>query len=128
MNIKLVYLEDNEDLRALMSLELKRHLGIDCLSLAKLADFEAHSAEVLDSQMAFLDINLGQRQPTGYDAYRWLKRHIYGGKIFFLTGHASGSPLLAEAVGLDAIVLEKPIKTESLFSLIREHGKQKWGG
>jgi FixJ family two-component response regulator len=74
--------------------------------------------------MAFLDINLGPAQPSGVDAYRWLRDKGFNKPIFFLTGHASTYPLVAEAELLgDAKVLSKPCKPEDLIAIIRgDHG------
>jgi len=74
----------------------------------------------LRCDLALIDINLGAGQPSGVEVYRWLRARGFGGRIFFLTGHAMNSPFVAEAVRLgDAQVLSKPIRPDRLIRLLR---------
>ena len=77
--------------------------------------------EALRSELALLDINLGLGQPSGIDAYNWLRERSYQGRIVFVTGHAFGHPLVDEARRIGgAAVLAKPVPFDQLTKLIRE--------
>jgi FixJ family two-component response regulator len=73
-------------------------------------ELQAHAREVLEADVAVLDINLGPGLPTGLDAYDWLLAQGFRGRILFLTGHAHAHPLVARAEKLRrAEVLDKPM-------------------
>jgi len=80
-------------------------------SLARSVDeLKAHARDVLEADVAVLDINLGPGLPTGLDAYEWLLAQGFRGRILFLTGHAHAHPLVARAEKLRrAEVLDKPM-------------------
>jgi DNA-binding response OmpR family regulator len=65
-----------------------------------------------------LDVNLGAGQPSGIDAYRWLREHSFPGRIVFLTGHATTSPEVIAARSHGQTVLEKPIDIVKLGALV----------
>ena len=63
--------------------------------------------------------HLQEYVPSGLDAYLWLRKHGFHGRIVFLTGHAGSHPLVVEASRLgDADVVAKPISAEVLRSLL----------
>jgi FixJ family two-component response regulator len=69
--------------------------------------------------LAILDINLGEGQPSGLDAYHWLRESGFEGKIVFLTGHARSHPLVSQARQAGKVViLEKPTTMERLLSML----------
>ncbi|HVU52894.1 MAG TPA: response regulator [Polyangia bacterium] len=73
-------------------------------------ELKANAREVLDADVAVLDINLGPGLPTGLDAYEWLLQQNFRGRLLFLTGHAHAHPLVARAEKLRrAEVLDKPM-------------------
>jgi response regulator of citrate/malate metabolism len=121
MGTRVVVLEDDDDLRETMAEFLGLSTGADCVGAASVADLKAHSTDVLNSNLALLDINLGANEPSGIDAYRWLRENGYTGRIVFLTGHAGGHPLVDEArrVG-GAALLIKPVPFNSLTALVLE--------
>jgi DNA-binding NtrC family response regulator len=116
---KIVFLDDSADLRSLVETLLRLKLDMDCLSYARLSEMEDNASEVLRAQAVILDINLGPDEPNGIDAYCWLQSQSYAGKIIFLTGHAKSNPLVFAAARLGAEVLEKPLKTDHLLTIIR---------
>ena len=66
-----------------------------------------------------LDINLGPDRRSGIDAYAWLRRQGYKGRIVFLTGHANNHPLVVEAQRIgDAEIYSKPIEPDRLRSIV----------
>jgi FixJ family two-component response regulator len=73
----------------------------------------------LGCAVALLDVNLGARQPSGLDAYRWLRDHEYRGRVCFLTGHARSHPLVGQALAMGgAHLVEKPITSDRLCELV----------
>ena len=103
---RVVFLDDNRDLRELMQILLGSVLGVECVCFSNLMELESHSEEVLDAKVAILDINLGPGAADGVDAFNWLKRHRFHGKILFLTGHARSNPQVEEAERKGVEILE----------------------
>jgi DNA-binding NtrC family response regulator len=116
---RIVFLDDNEDLRELLPALLETTLGVECLAFANVVDFENHSAQVLNAKVAILDINLGPDVPDGVDAFNWLMEHGFRGKILFFTGHARANPQVALAEKDGARILEKPIHPDKLVAAVR---------
>jgi FixJ family two-component response regulator len=68
---------------------------------------------------AILDINLGPGQPSGIDAYKWLRNNGYRGRIAFLTGHAGTHPLVIEATRIgDAEIFSKPVDPDQIQTIV----------
>jgi DNA-binding response OmpR family regulator len=114
-------LDDDEDLRQSVA-EIFDVLGQNCLALPSVAAIKAAREEVLGCELVILDVNLGDGQPSGIDAYQWLRSQRFAGKIAFLTGHARSHPLVARAAALGERVLQKPITTSELRALAVEPG------
>jgi FixJ family two-component response regulator len=77
------------------------------------------AAQVVGTDLAILDVNLGPDQPTGVEVYRWLKGQKYHGKIVFLSGHARTDPLVEEAGGIsDVDFFQKPLGIGQMEALI----------
>ncbi len=115
---RIVFLDDDEDLRELMSILLKSTLGEECQCFGNMTEFLNHSQEVLRARVAILDINLGPDAPNGIDAFNWLMDHGFRGKILFLTGHARANPRVAQAERNGVEVLEKPVHPDQLIALV----------
>jgi DNA-binding NtrC family response regulator len=116
---QVLFLDDDDDLREI-AVELFGAMGIICDAAASAAEleevFDAHGDAI---DLAILDINLGAGRPSGIDAYRWLRRHGYAGRIAFLTGHGRSHPLVDEAIRTgDASVHEKPVSAPELRALL----------
>lgn len=116
---RIVFLDDNEDLRELLPALLETTLGVKCLAFANVIDFENHSDQVLNAKVAILDINLGPDVPDGVDAFNWLMERGFRGKILFFTGHARANPQVALAEKDGARILEKPIHPDKLVAAVR---------
>jgi DNA-binding NtrC family response regulator len=113
-------LEDDDDLRNVLVDLVQRASGRECLGLRSLSDIRAQRAAVLDSALGLLDVNLGAGEPSGLDAFAWLRAERFAGRIVFLTGHAETHPLVARAAQMgEASVLRKPIATDQLLALLR---------
>jgi FixJ family two-component response regulator len=116
--VTILLLDDDDDLREALG-ELFMSQGAQCVAVGSLEDLERRGASALACEVAILDVNLGPGKPSGVDAYRWLRSHAFAGRIVFLTGHARTHPSVAEAYKLGTKVLEKPVSTDVLMSLLR---------
>jgi FixJ family two-component response regulator len=125
---RVLVLEDDGDLRDILC-ELLQVVGVEqCVEAASLEQMERQRAQVLECTLAILDINLGASVPSGLDAYHWLRRNGFQGRIIFLTGHARSHPLVSEAYRLkDVKVLAKPVDTQVLLDLVESsaHGTRR---
>jgi DNA-binding NtrC family response regulator len=116
---KIVFLDDSEDLRALMPVLIASTLKEECRCFGSVMEFENHAEEVLRARVAILDINLGPNVPDGVDAFHWLMEHGFQGKVLFFTGHARTNPLVALAERNGVAILEKPLHPDKLISVLR---------
>jgi FixJ family two-component response regulator len=95
--------------------------GNSCLSLSSYQELLDNQEQALKTDLAILDINLGENKPSGLDAEQWLRQNSYQGKVLFLTGHGKTNPLVIQAVKQRlAEVIEKPLGLNHLFELISE--------
>ena len=114
-----LYLEDNDDLRELVVEVIADMFQCRCVAVGSYEELVALGEEALTSGVAILDINLGPSQPSGIDAYKWLRHQGYAGRIAFLTAHASNHPLVVEANRIgDAETFSKPIDLDRLRALV----------
>ena len=89
------------------------------LALASYSKLLEQGPKALQTELAILDINLGENLPNGLDAAEWLRKNRYKGRIIFLTGHGRFHPLVREAVSRGQHeVLEKPLELSKLFDII----------
>jgi FixJ family two-component response regulator len=112
-------LDDDEDLRTMLGSVLEMSGRCTVRPMTSLREMERHLADLPQLSAAILDINLGLNEPTGIDAYRWLRSHGFAGRVIFLTGHAREHAIVQEAdlIG-DAILLEKPTEIFQIESAI----------
>jgi FixJ family two-component response regulator len=116
---KVLLLDDDEEMLAAMGELVRLISGRPCLALRSLAQLQARRDEVLACERAILDVNLGPAQPSGLDAYEWLRAQGFRGKIAFLTGHALRHPLVARASALAGVtVLQKPVNIDDVRGLL----------
>src|SRR4029079_13127708 len=113
-----LFLDDNEDLRALSPVLLEGALGVECVCLRRVVEFEKREREVLRAKIAILDINLGPDVPDGIDAFNWLMDRGFQGKVLFLTGHARTNPRVELAVRKGAQVFEEPAAPHKLVAAV----------
>lgn len=111
-------LDDDQDL--VESLEdLLRFFERPFVSAHSVDELKHLDGNVMGCSLAILDINLGKGQPSGIDAYHWLRDRKFSGRIVFLTGHGQSHPLVAEAHRLGGTqVLSKPLTVEELRGLL----------
>ena len=118
-----LHVEDNDDLRELVVELVTAVLKHRCVGVGSYEELVGLGDEALGCSIAILDINLGPNQPSGIDAYRWLRDKGYSGRIVFLTGHASTHPLVIEAHRIgDAEIFSKPIEPDRLRSIVEGGG------
>ena len=113
-------LEDDTDLCAIMR-ELLLTLGARrCTVVHSVQELTELSDDVLlGMNLALLDVNLGTGEPSGVDAYHWLRERGFKGEIVFLTGHAQSHPLIQQALALPNVtVLSKPASPAKLAALV----------
>lgn len=118
-------LDDDEDLRRSLGEFLV--LGSDqrFVDAGSFDGMLARAHDVLSCTLALLDINLGVDQPSGIDAYLWLTRERFAGRIVFVTGHGRSHPLVQEAHQLGHVsILEKPVHPDQLLALFRGRENQ----
>lgn len=115
-------LDDDADLRKVVC-DLFDCYGARCTAVGSLGEMKNAVADGLPFDLAILDVNLGPGQPSGVDAYRWLRERSFSGQIVFLTGHGRSFPGVAEARGFGAKVLEKPVDIDDLVNLLGEEQK-----
>ncbi len=115
----IVFLDDSEDLRDLMSMLFASELGEECRCFNSLREFENHTNDVLRAKVVILDINLGPNVPDGVDAFHLLVERGFSGKVLFFTGHARTNPQVALAERSGATILEKPIQPETLVAFVK---------
>lgn len=114
------FLDDNDDLRAVMVSLIETRLQTTCLELVNFQALQEQSEAVLATKVIVLDIDLGYRQPSGLDAFRWLQERNYQGKVFFLTGHGRTNPMVAQAEKMGAYIWEKPIGSAAMIQKMAE--------
>lgn len=117
VSAKVTFLEDNEDLRILVSRILKAKFDLDCTCVSSIHDLIEEFEDVLASDLVILDINLGTKE-SGMDAYRWLRDQGFKGKVFFLTGYDQSNPIVSLAQEEGVEVYQKPLGTHKLLSLV----------
>lgn len=119
--MRVLLVEDDDDVRETMREILSVISGdeIGSVGYASYHDLVEHREEALNTDLAILDINLGEMQPSGIDVENWLRLNNYGGRIVFLTGHSRNHPLVKQAAERNNIlILEKPIHLSKLVEIV----------
>jgi len=112
-------LDDDYDLRTTLADMLQMVCDAECVKAADVPGMIAAADQVLDCEVAFIDVNLGNNKPSGIDAYNWLREHGYTGRIVFLTGHARMQTLVDELVRSgSAQFVPKPASLRTLCRIV----------
>lgn len=113
------FLDDSEEFLEVMKVFVSATCQCEAIICPNFEIMYERAEEILKSDMAFLDINLGVHQPSGVQAYRWLRSQGYDKPVFFLTGHAKDSDEARQAEGFEHTqVIQKPIAPKDLRALI----------
>jgi FixJ family two-component response regulator len=116
-----LFLDDDDDLRATFIELVRTIFARECHGIGSHRDLIALGERALHCGVAILDINLGPEAPSGLDAYGWLRKHGFDGRIVFLTGHAASHPLVVEASRLgDAEIVGKPVSLDTLTTMLED--------
>jgi DNA-binding NtrC family response regulator len=115
--LHVLVLDDDDDLCETMA-EFIRDAASSATAVHQVDELVGLGARVGTFDLAILDINLGPSRPSGLDAYRWLVRTSFRGKVVFLTGHARSNRLVAEAIRSGVEVLQKPLDACQLRALL----------
>jgi len=111
-------LEDCGDLRDMMRLLVETRFGLTCHAFSTMSEFLSDQKKILSCDVIFLDVNLGAGQPSGIDAYEWLKDSSYKGRIFFFTGHGLAHPVVLKSKKEGVGVLSKPVDISVLDGIL----------
>jgi FixJ family two-component response regulator len=119
MRDKVLIVDDDDDLRAVMSDILLLYFDREAVGVRDLEEVVKHGPDALTCKWAILDVNLGVGRPSGVEVHTWLRNQGFRGAIVFLTGHAHSHPEVerARAIG-DARVLRKPIGVKQLGEIL----------
>jgi FixJ family two-component response regulator len=117
--VAIVLLDDDEDILDTLGNVIRVVSDKGCIAFRTLAELVSRREEVLASDMAILDINLGADEPSGLDVYGWLRQSGYTAPVVFLTGHGANHPLVVQACSMgDARVVRKPIGMDEMRAVI----------
>jgi DNA-binding response OmpR family regulator len=112
-------LEDDVHVCRMLVHLITHETGRAPLVVHSMAELRARRGDALRSSLAILDVDLGFGQPSGLDAFAWLRAEGFTGRIAFVTGHGSRHPLVERARVLgQAQVLVKPIRLNQIIALL----------
>lgn len=117
---RVLLLDDDRDLCFVMK-EMMLVLGAQsCFCTHSFKDLTSHEGDALNTDLALLDVNLGDEKYNGLDAYEWLKKLGYAGDIVFFTGHARSHPWVKKALEIPKVrLLEKPATIDKIEKLLQ---------
>ena len=114
-----LFVDDSSDLCQVMELMCQSLPDVECVCVTSMSAALERAAQVLQTALAILDVNLGNGEPSGVEIYHWLKRQNYRGKIVFLSGHARTDPLVEDAAKISGVdFFQKPLGFDQLETLI----------
>lgn len=113
------FLDDDPDYLFLVKRFTENRCHCHVLTAKSFDETVRNENNILNADIAFLDINLGADSPSGVEVFRRLRAHGFDKPIYFLTGHARNSPEIKAAESLGEVkVLSKPIRPLVLQELI----------
>lgn len=113
------FLDDSQELLEVMKVFAESSCACQAISASSFDEMFSMEEAILKCDLAFLDLNLGSHQPSGVQAYRWMRSLGYNKPVYFLTGHAVDSEESREALIFDeAKVLRKPVPAQDLIQII----------
>jgi DNA-binding NtrC family response regulator len=116
---RVLFVDDSSDLCQIIEVMSQSLPGVECICVASMSAVLERAAEVLRTDLAILDVNLGPGEPSGVEIYRWLNGQNYRGKIVFLSGHARTDPRAEEAARISGVdFFEKPLGFGRIEALI----------
>jgi DNA-binding NtrC family response regulator len=116
---RVLFVEDSNDLCQIMETMCQSLWGVECICLPSMSAVLERAAQVLRTDLAILDVNLGPGEPSGTEIYRWLQGQNYRGEIVFLSGHTRTDPQVVEATKIPGVVFfQKPLGFSQIEALI----------
>ena len=116
---RVLFVDDSNDLRQIMEVLCESLPAVECICAASMSAVLERAPQVLRTDLAILDVNLGYGQPNGLQIYRWLIGQHYAGEIVFLSGHARTDPDVEEASTISGVhFFEKPLGLVEVEGLI----------
>jgi DNA-binding NtrC family response regulator len=116
---RVLFVDDSSDLCQIMEAMCQSLRGVECICVPSMSAVLERAVQVLRTDLAILDVNLGPGESSGTEIYRWLKEQNYRGKIVFLSGHTMTDPQVAEATRIpDADFFQKPLGFTQIEALI----------
>jgi DNA-binding NtrC family response regulator len=118
---RVLFVDDSSDLCQIMEIMCQSLQGIECICVRSMSAVQERARQVLRTDLAILDVNLGPGEPSGTEIYRWLKRQNYRGKVVFLSGHTRTDPQVVEATRIPGVdFFQKPLGFSQIEALILE--------
>ena len=116
---RVLFVDDCRDICHVMEFMCQSLPEVECVCVTSMSAVLERAAQVLRTDLAILDVNLGPGEPSGVEIYRWLKGQNYRGKIVFLSGHARTDPRVDEAARISGVdFFQKPLGFGQLEALI----------
>lgn len=121
MDAPVLVIDDDVDLGACLVDMFESLLNLRCRHFVNLAALQQEPAVLPHTRLAIIDVNLGAANPSGIEAYQWMKDNGFLGQAVFLTGHAHDHPLMIKARQLgDIPVYAKPLDLDEILGLGRK--------
>ncbi len=116
---RVLFVDDSDDLRQIMEVLCESLPEVECICAPSMSAVLERAPQVLRTDLAILDVNLGYSQPSGLQIYHWLIGQHYPGEIIFLSGHARTDPDVEEASKISGVhFFEKPLGLVEVEGLI----------
>jgi DNA-binding NtrC family response regulator len=116
---RVLFVDDSSDLCQIMETMCQSLLGVECICVPSMSAVLERAVQVLRTDLAILDVNLGPGEPSGTEVYRWLKGQRYRGKVVFLSGHTRTDPQVVEATRIPGVdFFQKPMGFSQIEALI----------
>jgi DNA-binding NtrC family response regulator len=116
---RVLFVDDSSDLCQIIETMCQSLRGVECICVPSMSAVLERAAQVLRTDLAILDVNLGPGEPSGTEIYRWLKGQNYRGKIVFLSGHTRTDPQVVEATRIPGVdFFQKPLGFSQIEALI----------
>ena len=114
-----LFVDDSSDICQVIEAMCQSLPEVECVCVTSMSAAQERAAQVLQTGLAILDVNLGPGEPSGVDIYRWLRVKNYRGKIVFLSGHARTDPQVEEAARMSGVdFFQKPLAFDQIEALI----------
>ena len=116
---RVLFVDDSSDLCQIMETMCQSLRGVECICVPSMSAVLERAPQVLRTDLAILDVNLGFGEPSGTEIYCWLKGQNYRGKTVFLSGYTRTDPQVVEATKIPGVdFFQKPLGLSQIEALI----------